>query len=79
MAEAYRGLDHLQYVRACELGFSEGHYLWRDGRTGPVLGMDDKPVRIPPPHDPPLAPLPPYAAYVRESNLAHAERIKGEI
>ena len=76
---AYRDMDHLQYIRAAELGFSEGYYRWRIGRTGPVLGMDGKPRRIPPPHDPPPAPLPPYAAYVRGSNLMHAKRIKGEI
>ena len=35
-----------------------------------------EPQRIPPPHDPPPAPLPPYAAYVRESNLAHAKRVR---
>uniref|UniRef100_A0A6M3LP82 Uncharacterized protein n=1 Tax=viral metagenome TaxID=1070528 RepID=A0A6M3LP82_9ZZZZ len=79
MADGYRGMDHLQYVRACELGFSEGYYLWRDGRTGPVIGYPDgKPVRIPPPQDTPRGPLSPYVAYEHESNRAHAKRIKVE-
>jgi len=76
---AYRDMDHLQYIRAAQFGFSELHYTGSTGRSGPVIGMDGKPRRIPPPHDPPPAPLPPYAAYVRGSNLMHAKRIKGEI
>ena len=75
----YRGMDHLQYVRACELGFSEGYYRWRMGRTGPVLDMAGKPVRIPPPQDTPRGALSPYQAYEYESNRAHAKRVKGEI
>jgi len=70
-------MDDLQYIRAAELGFSEGYYRWRMGRTGPVLGMDGKPVRIPPPQDT-RWPLSPYEVSVRELNLALRERIARE-